>query len=70
STRLKRSEEEKEELYMDLVKSRAHIIGLVEEKCLHDKVSFLGREHKGLLESKNGLEFEILKLNRDLHESQ
>ncbi|CAK9156387.1 unnamed protein product, partial [Ilex paraguariensis] len=42
STRLKISEDEKKRLHVDLVKSKARIVGLEEEsKSLHDKVSFL-----------------------------
>ncbi|CAK9164488.1 unnamed protein product [Ilex paraguariensis] len=70
NTRLKTNEDEKKALHVDLVKSKAHIFGFEEdEKSLHDKVSFLEEEHNGLLESKKGLEFKLIKLDRDLHES-
>ncbi|CAK9158841.1 unnamed protein product, partial [Ilex paraguariensis] len=40
STRLKMSEDEKKELHVELVNSKAHIVGLeVEKKFLHDKVN-------------------------------
>ncbi|CAK9185981.1 unnamed protein product, partial [Ilex paraguariensis] len=70
STRLKASEDEKKVIHVDLVKSKAHIVRHEEEKSLHKKVSFLEREHKGIIESKKGLEFKLIKLDRDLHESQ
>ncbi|CAK9162482.1 unnamed protein product, partial [Ilex paraguariensis] len=71
STRLKKSEDEKKALHVDLVKSKAHIVGLKEEKqSLYEKVSYLDREYNGLLESKKSLEFKLIKLSRDLHESQ
>ena len=71
STRLKTSEDEKKALHIDLVKSKAHIVKLEEEKkFLHDNVSFLEREYKGLLESKKSLKFKLIKLDGDLHKLQ
>ncbi|CAK9180467.1 unnamed protein product [Ilex paraguariensis] len=72
SMRLKTSEDEKKKLHVDLVKSKVDICGLEEEnkKSLHDKVNFLESEHQGPLESKKGLEYKLIKLDRDLHKSQ
>ena len=65
------SEVEKKALVMDLDKCKAHIVGLEEEKnSFQDKVSLFVREHNGLLESNKGLDFKLIKLDRDLHESQ
>ncbi|CAK9155766.1 unnamed protein product, partial [Ilex paraguariensis] len=71
SVRLKMSEDEKQALYIDLVKSKDHYYGLEEDiKSLKDKVSFLESECHGLVESKKSLEFKLIKLDRGFHESQ